>query len=219
MHFLPWVRLHSLHFTKSCKAKQRADALCFYPNASACFAFSSNGTPGMLHHPCPPRSPSLCPYPLGQLRVHHEVVNVLLSFGELQLSGHHSHHQGRAAGALQGQQDGGTGGSHLAWSGVGCVGVTGSGMGGWGELWGAVGQGVRMGLTCTPSIPTPRIKEPHANPDQWMHRTPLQPPPKGCTNPTILTWATQFNPSLQHYSASHRGLEQLPELPAINKAD
>lgn len=60
-------------------------------------------TQGCCPPPLPEPPPS--PYPLGQLRVHHEVVDVLLSFGELQLSGHHGHHQGRAAGALQGQGD------------------------------------------------------------------------------------------------------------------
>lgn len=124
------------------------------------------GPQGCCTIPAPPRSPSLCPYPLGQLRVHHEVVNMLLSFGELQLSGHHSHHQGCAAGALQGQQDGGTGGSHSAWSGVGCVGVTGSVMGGWRELW---GRGSGWGSPAAPLFP-PRGSRNH-----------MQTPITGCT--------------------------------------
>lgn len=41
-------------------------------------------------------------YPLGELSVHHEVVHVLLRFGELQLPGHHGHHQGGAARTLWG---------------------------------------------------------------------------------------------------------------------
>lgn len=41
-------------------------------------------------------------YPLGELRVHHEVVDVFLGFGKLQLSSHHGHHQGCAACALGG---------------------------------------------------------------------------------------------------------------------
>lgn len=40
-------------------------------------------------------------YPFGELRVHHEVVNVLLRFGELQLPGHHGHHEGSAARTLR----------------------------------------------------------------------------------------------------------------------
>lgn len=39
-------------------------------------------------------------YPFGELRVHHEVVDVLLCFGELQLPGHHGHHEGSAASTL-----------------------------------------------------------------------------------------------------------------------
>lgn len=39
-------------------------------------------------------------YPFGELSVHHEVVNVLLCFGEFQLSGHHGHHQGSTARTL-----------------------------------------------------------------------------------------------------------------------
>lgn len=43
-------------------------------------------------------------YPLGELRVHHEVVDVLLRLGELQLSGHHGHHEGSAARTLWGTE-------------------------------------------------------------------------------------------------------------------
>lgn len=39
-------------------------------------------------------------YPFGKLSVHHEVVNMLLRFGEFQLPGHHGHHEGSAAGTL-----------------------------------------------------------------------------------------------------------------------
>ena len=50
-------------------------------------------------------------YPFGELSVHHEVVNVLLRFGEFQLPGHHGHHQGSAAGTLWqgGRGEGGEG--------------------------------------------------------------------------------------------------------------
>lgn len=41
-------------------------------------------------------------HPLGELRVHHEVVHVFLSLGELQLPGHDGHHEGSAAGSLCG---------------------------------------------------------------------------------------------------------------------
>lgn len=36
-------------------------------------------------------------YPFGELSVHHEVVNMLLCFGEFELSGNHSYHKGSAA--------------------------------------------------------------------------------------------------------------------------
>lgn len=36
-------------------------------------------------------------YPFGELSVHHEVMHVLLGFGEFELSGNHSYHKGRAA--------------------------------------------------------------------------------------------------------------------------
>lgn len=50
--------------------------------------------PSSWHTTWPPLLLSpMAPYPLCQLCVHHEVVDVLLSFGELQLPGHHSHHQ------------------------------------------------------------------------------------------------------------------------------
>lgn len=39
-------------------------------------------------------------YPLGDVGVHHEVVDVLLGPGQLQLPGDHRHHQNGAAGAL-----------------------------------------------------------------------------------------------------------------------
>lgn len=39
-------------------------------------------------------------YPFGELSVHHEIVNVLLRFGEFQLSGHDGHHEGSAARTL-----------------------------------------------------------------------------------------------------------------------
>lgn len=190
-HFLPWARLHSLHFTKCCKAKQRAEALCFYPNASARSALSTAlqwDRPRDAAPPLPEPPPS--PYPLGQLRVHHEVVDVLLSFGELQLSGHHGHHQGRAAGALQGQGD------------------TGMSLGDGVHLHPIYSHPKDQGATCKPQL----VDAPHTTP-------PSQPPPTGCTNPAILMWATQFNPGLQQHSASHHSLEQLPELPIINEAD
>lgn len=41
-------------------------------------------------------------YPFGELGVHHEIMHVLLGFGELQLPGHHSHHECSAACSLQG---------------------------------------------------------------------------------------------------------------------
>lgn len=44
-------------------------------------------------------------YPLGELCVHHEVVDVLLSFGELQLPCHDSHYQGGAASPLAGKRE------------------------------------------------------------------------------------------------------------------
>ena len=50
-------------------------------------------------------------YPFGELSVHHEVVNVLLRFGEFQLPGHHGHHQGSAAGTLWGAR--GPGREHI----------------------------------------------------------------------------------------------------------
>lgn len=49
------------------------------------------------------------PHPLGELRVHHEVVDVFLRFGQLQLPGHHGHHQRGAAGALRAWKVGGGG--------------------------------------------------------------------------------------------------------------
>lgn len=64
---------------------------------------------------CPHPEPSPAPYPLGQLRVHHEVVDVLLRFGELQLPGHHGHHQGCAAGALHGDSKDGGGHRDVGW--------------------------------------------------------------------------------------------------------
>lgn len=39
-------------------------------------------------------------YPLGDVRVHHEIVNMFLCSGQLQLPGNHRHHQDRAAGSL-----------------------------------------------------------------------------------------------------------------------
>lgn len=39
-------------------------------------------------------------YPLGDVGVHHEVVNMLLCSGQLQLPCNHRHHQHRAAGPL-----------------------------------------------------------------------------------------------------------------------
>lgn len=41
-------------------------------------------------------------HPLGELRVHHEVVHVFLSLGELQLPGHDGHHECSAARSLCG---------------------------------------------------------------------------------------------------------------------
>ena len=43
----------------------------------------------------------LLTHPLGQLRVHHEVVDVLLRPGQLQLPGDHRHQESRAARTLQ----------------------------------------------------------------------------------------------------------------------
>ena len=43
----------------------------------------------------------LLTHPLGQLRVHHEVVDVLLRPGQLQLPADHGHQQRRATRALQ----------------------------------------------------------------------------------------------------------------------
>ena len=45
-------------------------------------------------------------YPFGELSVHHEVVNVLLRFGEFQLPGHHGHHECRAASPLHEEGEG-----------------------------------------------------------------------------------------------------------------
>ena len=40
-------------------------------------------------------------YPLCELGVHHEVVNMFLCSGQLQLPGHHRHQQRRAPSTLQ----------------------------------------------------------------------------------------------------------------------
>lgn len=45
-------------------------------------------------------------YPFGELSVHHEIMNVLLGFGEFQLSGHDGHHEGSAARTLWGDSKG-----------------------------------------------------------------------------------------------------------------
>ena len=45
-------------------------------------------------------------YSFCQLSVHHEVVHVLLCLGELQLPGHHSHHECRAASPLREEGEG-----------------------------------------------------------------------------------------------------------------
>lgn len=42
-------------------------------------------------------------YSFGKLRVHHEVVDVLLGSGQLQLPGHHGHQQGSTSGPLSTQ--------------------------------------------------------------------------------------------------------------------
>ena len=44
---------------------------------------------------------TLLTHPLGELRVHHEVVDMLLRPGQLQLPRHHRHQQRRAARTLQ----------------------------------------------------------------------------------------------------------------------
>ena len=46
-------------------------------------------------------SRDLLVYPLGELGVHHEVVNMFLCSGQLQLPGHHRHQQRRAPSTLQ----------------------------------------------------------------------------------------------------------------------
>lgn len=46
-------------------------------------------------------------HPLGELRVHHEVVYVFLGLGQLQLPGYHGNHQSRTACALREQREGG----------------------------------------------------------------------------------------------------------------
>lgn len=51
-----------------------------------------------------PRWPT---HPLGELRVHHEVVYVFLSLGQLQLPGYHGNHQSRTACTLREQKEGG----------------------------------------------------------------------------------------------------------------
>ena len=45
-------------------------------------------------------------YPFGELSVHHEVVHMFLCLGELQLPGHHSHHECRAASPLHEEGEG-----------------------------------------------------------------------------------------------------------------
>lgn len=53
--------------------------------------------PAVVQHSSHHRQPT---NPLGELRVHHEVVHMLLSFGQLQLPGYHGNHQSCTAGTL-----------------------------------------------------------------------------------------------------------------------
>lgn len=46
-------------------------------------------------------------HPLGELRVHHEVVHVFLGLGKLQLPGYHGNHQSSAARTLREGREGG----------------------------------------------------------------------------------------------------------------
>lgn len=60
-------------------------------------------TPSLIvaHSHLRAQTPQKPTHPLGELRVHHEVVHVLLGLGQLQLPGYHGNHQSRAAGALR----------------------------------------------------------------------------------------------------------------------
>lgn len=105
---MPEPALHSRHSTPRSRRSTRGTdprGCCRLQLPSRAEKKTPWSTPGSR---CPHPEPSPAPYPLGQLRVHHEVVDVLLCFGELQLPGHHGHHQGCAASALHGNsKDGG----------------------------------------------------------------------------------------------------------------
>ena len=57
-----------------------------------CYSAALSFTPQTRHKPT---------HPFGELSVHHEVVNMLLSLGQLQLPGYYGNHQSRAARALR----------------------------------------------------------------------------------------------------------------------
>lgn len=71
------------------------------PVENVCFLFQNYSFALFVRHSFTPPTPHKPTHPLGELRVHHEVVYVFLGLGQLQLPGYHGNHQSRTACTLR----------------------------------------------------------------------------------------------------------------------